>query len=45
LDRVADRVAKRRDRKRDGSADENPRHRYGDAGPGSSAGRPAVHDR
>jgi hypothetical protein len=45
LDRVPDGVAQRRDSKRHGNADQNARHRYGDAGPSSSAGRPAVHDR
>jgi hypothetical protein len=45
LDRVSDRVAERRDRQRHCGAEQHARYRHGDASPGSSAGRTAVHDR
>jgi hypothetical protein len=40
---VEDGITERRDRERDGGTDQDARNRHGDAGPGSSAGRAAVH--
>ena len=45
LDRIAHCVAQGRDQQSDDGPEQDPAGRHGDAGPGSSAGRPAVHDR